>query len=345
MGNKAKKIKETEEVKDKEVSKEYSKYILRNPDSFNLKHIFECGQCFRWNYDEEKDEYIGVVLGEVISVKEIEEGIDKKYIFNSTIKNNEELEKFIYKYFNLSLEYNKIKEEILNKNSINILNLKEKENEIDLEHNIALKEAIEYGYGIRILKQDLWETVVSYIISVNNNIPRIKKIIETLSSKYGKRIVFKNKEYYSFPTPDELNKVSIKDLRECGLGFRDKRVYDITKIFLKERNIKDSNINKLLDNKLDVKNLRNILLKHNGIGPKVADCILLFALNKYEIFPIDLWIRRVMNDIYFKKKDEKKLTNDEIIKFINRRYGKYSGIVQQYLFYWKRETYAKKRYI
>lgn len=324
-----------------------SKHILINPDSFNLKHIFECGQCFRWEYNKETKEYIGIVLNEVISVKEVlkqtKQELEQKIIFNSTIKNDIKLKEFVNKYFNLNVEYNKIKKEILIENDINILEIKEKEDLKNLEHNIALKGAIEFGYGIRILKQDLWETVVSYIISANNNIPRIKKIINTLSEKYGNKIYFKNKEYYSFPTPEELSKATVEDLRKYGLGFRDKRVYDITKVFLDNNDTnKLYNTTNLLSNELDTNKLRNNLLKYNGIGPKIADCILLFSFNRYEVFPIDVWVRRVMNDIYFKKKDENKLTNDEILKFINRRYGKYAGIIQQYLFYWKRETNAKE---
>ena len=83
-------------------------------------------------------------------------------------------------------------------------------------------------------------------------------------------------------------------------------------------------------------------MKLKGVGPKVADCVLLFGFNKYEVFPIDVWVRRVMNEIYFNKEDEKQLTNEEIINFINKRYGEYAGIAQQYLFYWKREKNGTK---
>lgn len=313
-----------------------SKYILENPESFNLKHIFECGQCFRWNFNKEDNSYIGIVEGNVIKVLEEKEIIDGKeisnYIFTSTIKNNEDLEKLVYRYFDLNRKYTDIKEEILEKNSLDILGICKPEDKNIIEHNMSLKEAIDYGYGIRILKQDLWETVVTYIISANNNIPRIKGIIERLALNYGREIEFENKKYYSFPTPEELSKASVQDLRDLGLGFRDKRVYDIAKVFLENKE-------KFLDLNQDSSKLKTELMKYNGIGPKVADCILLFALSRFEIFPVDVWVRRVMNDIYFKKSNEKQLTNDEILKFVNRKYGDYAGIVQQYLFYWKRETH------
>ena len=310
-----------------------------------MKHIFECGQCFRWNYDNKEEKYIGVVDGHVISVKEEikptnilsvkEQQRVKDYIFKSTMKTDQELADFVKNYFNLKLNYDDIKKELSQKNSISILNLEDKEDKRVLQHNIALKEAMDYGYGIRILKQNLWETVITYIISANNNIPRIKKIIETLSCKYGKSVVFEEKEYYSFPTPKELSVASMEDLRECGLGYRDKSIFNITKDFLEKENLD-------LDFKGNVIDLKNNLMQYSGIGPKVADCILLFALNKYEVFPIDVWVRRVMNDVYFNKENEKKVTNEEIINFVKAHYDLYAGIAQQYLFYWKRETNGKK---
>lgn len=254
------------------------------------------------------------------------------------METDQELADFVKKYFNLELNYDDIKKELSQKNSISIFNLEDKEKKEDkrvLQHNVALKEAMDYGYGIRILKQNLWETVITYIISANNNIPRIKKIIETLSYKYGKPIVFEEKEYYSFPTPQELSIASMKDLRECGLGYRDKSIFNTTRDFLEKENLD-------LDFKENVIDLKNNLMQYSGIGPKVADCILLFALNKYEVFPIDVWVRRVMNDIYFNKENEKKVTNEEIINFVKAHYDLYAGIAQQYLFYWKRETNGKK---
>ncbi len=308
-----------------------SKYILENQESFNLKHIFECGQCFRWNYDKINNRYLGVVSGNVVTVKEDE----NKYIFKSTMQTDKKLQDFVIEYFNLALKYNEIKTDLLKLNSIDILGLENKEGDKILKHNIALKEAIDYGYGIRILKQELWETIVSYIISANNNIPRIKKIIETMAERYGKPIVFEDETYYSFPTADELSLASIEDLRACGLGYRDKSIFDLVEMFLSEKNYN-------LDETKNIKELKDKLLQIKGVGPKVADCILLFGLNKYEVFPVDVWVRRVMNDIYFNKKDEKKVTSKEIINFANKRYGLYSGIAQQYLFYWKRETNETK---
>ena len=197
-----------------------------------------------------------------------------------------------------------------------------------------MKESIKYGNGIRILNQDLWETLISFIISANNNIPRIKGIIERLSKTYGKKIIWKNKEYYTFPTLEELSKASVSDLRKLGLGFRDVRVYKTTKIVNDNKNILDE-----LINEKNVINLKEKLLLFPGVGPKVADCIMLFStLKKLEVFPIDVWVRRVMNDLYIKNEDEAKVSKKQIENIAKEKYGNLAGIAQQYLFYWRREA-------
>ena len=196
-----------------------------------------------------------------------------------------------------------------------------------------LKESIEFGNGIRILNQDLWETIISFIISANNNIPRIKGIIERISKKYGKRMEWNNEEYYTFPTPEELSKATIEDLRKLGLGFRDKRVFQTTRlIYSGEVNLQELILEE------DTYVLRDRLLTLPGVGPKVADCILLFGLKRFEVFPIDVWVRRVMNDLYIKNEDETKVNKKEIEDLATKKYADLAGIAQQYLFYWKRET-------
>ena len=177
-----------------------------------------------------------------------------------------------------------------------------------------------------------WKQV--FIISANNNIPRIKGIIERISKAYGKEIVSENKSYYTFPTSSELSKASIEDLRSLGLGFRDVRVYETTKMI----QTKQVDLEKLKQEK-DFEVVRNTLLTLPGVGPKVADCILLFSsLKRWEAFPIDVWVRRVMNELYIKKPDETKVKKEEIQKIAHEKFGSLAGIAQQYLFYWKREA-------
>ena len=281
-------------------------YILENCKSFEPEHIFECGQCFRWN--KQKDgSYTGIFKQNVVNVKKA----DNKIIFRGICKEN--IKDECIKYFDLNTNYDNIKSKLSNVDNY-------------------LKTSIEYGEGIRILNQDLWETLISFIISANNNIPRIKGIIERVSKSYGEKIVWDKAEYYTFPTPQELSKASVEDLRNIGLGFRDVRVYETTKII-------NENPNKLkeLEDEKDVNKLREELLKFPGVGPKVADCVMLFStLKKLEVFPIDVWVRRVMNELYIKNEDETKINKKEIEELAKTKYGNLAGIAQQYLFYWRR---------
>ena len=196
-----------------------------------------------------------------------------------------------------------------------------------------MKRSIEYGCGIRILNQDLWEVIISFIISANNNIPRIKGIIERLCKTYGREIIWNEKKYYTFPTIEELSKASVEDLRNLGLGFRDTRVYETTQIFLTGK----VKLDDLIKEK-DTKKVKEKLLELPGVGPKVADCIMLFGMKRYEVFPIDVWVRRVMNELYIKNEDETKVKQKEIEKLAKDKYKNLAGIAQQYLFYWKREA-------
>ncbi len=283
-------------------------YILKNVKSFEPKHIFECGQCFRW--DEETDgSYTGIVKNNVISVKKV----DNDVIFSSLGADN--LETLVTDYFDLNRNYEEIKTKL---------------SQIDE----FLENSIKYGSGIRILNQDLWETIISFIISANNNIPRIKGIINRMSQKYGTQIDWKGKKYYTFPTVENLAKATVQDLRALGLGFRDVRVYETThKILNKEVDLEK------MHNEPDTKKVRDTLLTLSGVGPKVADCILLFStLKRFDVFPIDVWVRRVMNDLYIKNTDETKVNKKEIEKLASEKFGKLEGIAQQYLFYWKRDT-------
>ena len=283
-------------------------YRLKYPKTFNLENIFECGQCFRWNKQEDGS-YTGVFKENVLNVKQ--EGND--FVFKGICNGN--ISTIIEEYFDLNRNYEEIK---------NILS--------NIDESMAT--SIKYGEGIRILNQDLWEMIISFIISANNNIPRIKGIIERLSTKYGKEIIWEGKSYYTFPTPNELRDVTVEDYRKLGLGFRDIRLYET--------------VHMVLDGKVDLEKIalekdtlkvREQLLCLSGVGPKVADCILLFStLKRLEVFPIDVWVRRVMNDLYIKNPDENKVNKKEIERLATEKFGNLAGIAQQYLFYWKREA-------
>ena len=284
------------------------KYVLKNPKSFNLEHIFECGQCFRWNKEKDKS-YTGIFKENVLNVKQ--EGED--FVFRGICKGD--IKEEIEEYFDLSRNYEEMKSKL---------------EKIDESMAISIK----YGEGIRLLNQELWETIISFIISANNNIPRIKGIIERLSAKYGKEIIYNGKIYYTFPTPEQLKNASVEDYRKLGLGFRDVRLYETVHMVLDGK----VNLEKMQKEK-DTLKIREELLSLSGVGPKVADCILLFStLKRLEVFPIDVWVRRVMNELYIKNPDENKVNKKEIMRVANEKFGTLAGIAQQYLFYWKREA-------
>ena len=283
-------------------------YKMEQIDTFVPKHIFECGQCFRWN-QEADGSYTGVFENNVLNVNLKNEQI----VFQGICDGN--IQEVVTRYFDLIRDYSKI-QEILSK--------------IDE----PLKASIQYGKGIRLLNQNLWETIISFIISANNNIPRIKGIIERLSKNYGNKIEWKDKAYYTFPKPEQLAKASVTDLRALGLGFRDQRVYETTQIVLNKK-VDLQNLSK----ETDSKKIREILLTLPGVGPKVADCIMLFSTLKcLDVFPVDVWVRRVMNELYFQLPEEKNLKREQIEKLAYEKYGNLAGIAQQYLFYWKREA-------
>lgn len=277
-------------------------YILENAKSFEPVHIFECGQCFRWN-KEADGSYTGVFGNNVINVKKEKSNI----VFFGVCEEN--IKTICTEYFDLNTDYEKIKD---NLSSI----------------DDYLKNSIQYGQGIRILKQDLWETLISFIISANNNIPRIKTIIERISENYGNKIKFGEKTYYTFPRPEMLANTTVQDFRKLGLGFRDVRFYETVQKTLK----KEINLSRL-EKEDNIELLKEQLLKIPGVGPKVADCIMLFSLKKYNVFPVDVWVKRVIAELYYENKEQ---TPKEIQKFAKKQYGDLAGLAQQYLFYWRR---------
>ena len=283
------------------------KYVLENMNSFELKDIFECGQCFRWN-KEPNNSYTGIFENNILNVEKKENEVIFKGMCDGDIKD------IVYYYFDLGRDYEEIK---------NMLS--------QIDEN--MKKSVQYGSGIRILNQNLWETIISFIISANNNIPRIKGIIERLSKEYGKEIKWNDNSYYTFPTPEELKDVSAEDFRKLGLGFRDKRLYETTHMILN----KQIKLDELKNEETSV--VREKLLTLSGVGPKVADCILLFSsLKRFDVFPIDVWVRRVMNDLYIKEDDETKVSKKKIEQIANEKFGNMAGLAQQYLFYWRRES-------
>lgn len=278
-----------------------NKIIVHDIRDFNITHIFECGQCFRWNREEDGS-YTGVVKNKVINVLQQKNTVE----FNNI--NTDDFD-IIKNYFDFDTDYETIK---------NTLNTDE-----------IMAEAIKFGEGIRILNQEEWETMISFMISANNRIPMIKKVIENLSVSFGDYIGnYRGKDYFSFPTAERLSAAPVERILECKAGFRAPRIKEAATRFLYEKdkiyNIKNMSYNEGLA----------YLKTYKGIGDKVANCILLFSMKHFDTFPVDVWVRRVMQTLYVSKETK----DADIRKFAENKFGKYSGFAQQYLFFYAREN-------
>lgn len=276
--------------------------ILKETKDFDPVHIFECGQCFRW-IKEDDGSYTGVAKGKVINVKKDGANI----VIDNT--NKEEFENIWYDYFDLGRDYTSLKKELG-------------------QHDENLKKAVDFGWGIRILQQDSWEMLISFIISSNNRIPMIQRAINNISEKYGKEIgEYRGRKYFAFPSPEELSKASVEELRECKTGFRDKYIYHTNKMVIEE------NLNMEDFIEMDSEVCHKELMKFKGVGAKVADCIALFGMRKYESFPVDVWVKRVMQEFY----GAEDMSLPKMRKYGMELFGEKAGFAQQYLFYYVRE--------
>ena len=271
---------------------------------FNVKDTLECGQVFRFIPYEKG--YAVFSLAKTcyaynendLAIIECEES-DKDYFVN---------------YFDLDRDYSKILKTASDYN-------------IDLITNSA-----RLGKGIRILNQDKFETLLSFIISQNNNIPRIKKTIEGLCSKFGDKIQGFKYTYHSFPSVEQLLGATDEDLKALGLGYRAPYIKSIVMAVQQGLNLDE--IARLGDIELKEK-LQSLL----GVGPKVCDCVMLFGFRRTNSFPVDTWIEKVyLENMSGKQKDRKKIAQE-----LSNKFGEYAGYVQQYLFYYKRSLENKQK--
>jgi N-glycosylase/DNA lyase len=265
--------------------------------NFNIKHIAESGQCFRMNPVNENT-YSLIAYSQYIELTQKEAGLIELTCdedeFNSIWK----------EYFDIDYNYEKI-----------VSNLQTGE-------DIFLKNAAEFGSGLRILKQEVFETLISFIISQRKSIPAIKSCIEQLCRSFGERKICKECgyiEYYSFPTPERLANANLEDLRKTGLGYRDVYVLNTAK--------------SIINREIDLVNLQQVsfteavkqLMNLSGVGIKVANCVSLYGLHHIDAFPIDVWIERILKDVYQNT-------------FDTNKYQGFAGIVQQYMFYYIRNV-------
>ncbi len=251
-------------------------------DDFNPVHILECGQVF--SYSKEGDKYKVFPLDKYAEIVTTEKGYD---ILTKDVD-------FFVHYFDLNTDYSYIKNR-LSKFSI-------------------LRKPLEFGYGIRILKQDLFEMLISFLISANNNIKRIQVILNRMREKLSGG---------AFPSYETLKAQPLEFFTSIGAGYRDKYLFNV----LRQVNPQD------LENwqKLDTVTLRKNLLSLYGVGPKVADCILLFGYGRGDVFPVDTWIRKMYNTYYPKLENRNQIRDNLVSEF-----GGLAGYAQQYLFYYQR---------
>ena len=278
---------------------EDDKVALVDYTSFNIAETLECGQCFRYKKTGESEYHI-VAHAKSLFIRQT----DCKTLFYKT--NVRDFEEIWASYFDLNRNYTAIKESLAS-------------------NDLVMRDAVEYAGGIHILRQEPWECLISFIISQNNNIPRICKIMDTVAKTFGHHI---EDGYYSFPTPEELSTASLDDLLNCKMGFRAKYVIDaVNKICTGA-----IDLNAIYNMNLD--NARETLMSIKGVGRKISDCVLLFAYNKTEVFPTDVWIKRVMRHFYFNKQEA---SVTDIHKYARCHFGEYAGFAQQYLFVYARE--------
>ena len=262
---------------------------ILNTDDFDPKSILDCGQVFRY-----KPTYFGYILYA---------GVQKVEIFcQKTIKIMCKDKNFLINYFDLNTDYAKIK--------------------LVLKKEHILQNAIEFGKGIRILKQQPLEMIISFIISANNNIPRIKGIIEKLCISFGEKF----DDYYGFPTLEQLSKIDVEFFRNIGCGYRSEYLVSTIK------SLQGFDLNSLYP--MPTHEARKALMSLKGVGRKVADCILLFAYGKTDVFPADIWILHAYDQLNGKNN----LSALKVSEYFSKRFGKYSGYAQQYMYYAKREN-------
>lgn len=287
-----------------EITTKDNTLTVNNIIDFDLDHIFDCGQCFRWEKNPDGS-YTGTAHGKIVTMDYNKEN-KCLTIHNAT---EEDFHNIWRNYLDLDRNYSEIKSLLKQRDTV-------------------IAQAIDYGYGIRILNQEKWETLLSFIISQNNNIPRIKKNINSLAEVMGEYLgEYNGKEYYSLPSPEVLAAAEIEDLSSCKLGYRAKYLIETA------RKVRDEGIDSLEalgSAEISADKTLEALRQYCGVGPKVANCISLFSMGKIESFPIDTWVKKVMNQLY--GIDEKNMK--EMARFAAETFGEYGGIAQQYLFYY-----------
>ena len=276
-------------------------------NDFTLSQILECGQCFHFDkLDEEV--YEVVAFGRAVKMEQTDKVLR---IYGSSMEDYEGIWKL---YLDMDNDYGLIKQSVIKADG-------------------ALKTAVDEKSGIRILNQDFFETLISFIVSQNKSIPQIKQCVKNISHRFGDEVIGYNGEaFYVFPDVQRLHDATEEELRECKVGFRAPYIKNATEAVYSGAVTKEK-----LD-ELDIAQARELLMTIKGVGEKVANCVLLFGLGRREAFPVDVWMKRIMEQMYFDGKDTKK---QDIEAFAVNKFGDLGGYAQQYLFDYARTTLFK----
>ncbi|MCL2236444.1 MAG: N-glycosylase [Defluviitaleaceae bacterium] len=273
------------------------KIKITNLRQFNIGEVLECGQCFRFE-KLDNNFYSLVAFSHTLFAKQ--RGDAAEFWYENRKLDIEEFKEIWVDYFDLERDYEKIQQKIAQDDPI-------------------MQRAVEFAPGIRLLNQDPWEILLSFIISANNRIPQIKQVIKNICEAYG--------ENSSFPTPEQLKNVTAEDFRVLKTGFRDKYLVDAV------AHVLAGNLPIQRDESVSTADLRERLLAVKGIGEKVAHCILLMGYGRYNSFPVDVWVQRVMERLYF---NGEKTSVAKIHQFAGERWGDYASFANQYLFHYIR---------
>lgn len=272
-------------------------------NNFNLHDTVTCGQIFRF-FEELDNSYTIILSDRVVNLK-----MDNNYlIIDSNDMNN--IENIIKKYLDLDFDYDKLNKEIISIDSSN-------------------KYLVDSCSGLKMINEPRFELIISYILSANNGVPQIRNSLNMIAEKYGEKVLFRDKEYYLFPSVDKLKNVSIEDYRTCKVGFRDKYIYEI--------------VSKINNKEFDIDGIDNMnsddaliyLMNNKGIGEKVASCILLFGYHRFDVFPIDTWVKKYMKEKYNLEKVK------DIREYMKNKYNDNCGLVIQYIFHYNRNKSDK----
>ena len=259
--------------------------IIVETDDFNLEHTLDCGQCFRFSMRPDGS-WHGVAGNKPLTLRNMENGI----LFENV--SLEEFNSFWRVYFDLDRDYAEIRSQF--------------------PDHPALRNSTDFTYGVRILRQDAWEALISFIISQNNNVPRIKGIIDRLCRNFGEPVG----QDYAFPSPAALAKLNVEDLGVIRCGFRAAYILDAAK----KVNSGEIDLNEI--SKMPIVDARKALQAIKGVGPKVAECVLLYGMGRLEAFPLDVWMKCAMSHLF--------------PGYTPESFGKYAGIAQQYIFHYCR---------